>query len=215
MNDQYISNIIKIAKKYIDTELVPVIKGTGEYLEGNIFMEHLTTNYTEKYENKQKNIVKLAMDPNIDHVLEIGFNSGFSALLMLISNPSLHITCIDLGEHKYAQLCYEKLKKTFGERINLIIGNSVKILPSLNKKYDFIHIDGGHDSFTCLNDTINSYHLSKNNTILLMDDYELPEITKIWDFYIDAYNLQGVNTTLCVTPYHRANRVVKINDNVL
>lgn len=36
------------------------------------------------------------------------------------------------------------MKETFGERLNLIIEDSMKTLPTINYKYDLIHIDGGH-----------------------------------------------------------------------
>ena len=78
--------------------------------------------------------------------MEIGFNSGFSTLLMLISNPNIHIFCFDLGEHKYTIPCYEKLKETFGDRINITIGDSTKTLQNINDNYDLIHIDGGHST---------------------------------------------------------------------
>ena len=68
--------------------------------------------------------------------MEIGFNSGFSTLLMLISNPNIHITCYDLGEHKYTIPCYQKLREIFKDRINIIIEDSRETLPSDNDIYD-------------------------------------------------------------------------------
>ena len=64
-------------------------------------MLHHTSNYTDVFLNKSKNISNLVLNKNIKNVMEIGFNSGFSTLLMLISNPNIHISCFDLGEHKY------------------------------------------------------------------------------------------------------------------
>ena len=101
-------------------------------------MSHHTTNYTDVFLNKTKNISNLVLNKNIKNVMEIGFNSGFSTLLMLISNPNICISCFDLGEHKYTIPCYEKLKETFGDRINITIGDSTKTLQNVNNTYDLI-----------------------------------------------------------------------------
>ena len=53
-----IDNINK-AKAYIDKNLLPIINNCGEKHEGNIFMLHHTTNYTNKFLNKSKNISNL------------------------------------------------------------------------------------------------------------------------------------------------------------
>lgn len=100
------NNIIK-AKNYINDNLMPIIHNCGELLEGNIFMRHNTNEYTDTFLNKTKNICNLVLNPNIKNVMEIGFNSGFSTLLMLLSNSNINITCFDLGKHKYTIPCYE------------------------------------------------------------------------------------------------------------
>lgn len=156
-------------------------------------MTHHTTYYADIFLNKVKNISNLVLNKNIKSVMEIGFNSGFSTLLMLISNPNIHITCYDLGEHKYTIPCYQKLKEIFKDRINIIIGDSIETLPSDNNTYDLIHIDGGHESCVVESDIVNSYRLSKQGTIIIMDDYDFPNIHDLWDNYIIKYNLKSLN----------------------
>lgn len=194
-------NIIK-TKSYIDTYLLPIIKNSGELLEGNIFMSHNTTNYTDVYLNKSKNISNLVLNKNIKNVMEIGFNSGFSTLLMLISNPNIYITCFDLGEHKYTMPCYNKLKETFGDRINIIIGDSTKTLKVINNVFDLIHIDGGHSTEIANSDIINSHRLSKSRTIMIMDDYDFPHLHNLWDSYIKIYNLKKLDINLYDSHHH-------------
>ena len=189
--DAKINHIITLTKKYINENLLPIILETGEQLEGNIFMEHLTTTYSDKFTCKSKNICKMALNSNISNALEIGFNAGFSTLLMLISNPKMKLTCLDLGEHAYTLPCYNKLKETFGNRINLIIGNSNTTLPTINNTYDLIHIDGGHSNEVAAIDITNSYRLSRGGTILIMDDYDFPNLHRIWDSFVKKYNLQN------------------------
>ena len=202
IKDFTINNNYNEAKIYINTHLLPIIEKCGELLEGNIFMLHHTTKYTNEFLNKAKNISNVVINKNIKNVMEIGFNSGFSALLMLLSNPILHITCFDLGEHRYTIPCYEKLKETFGERINLIIGDSTKTIQNVNCIYDLIHIDGGHSSEVAESDIINSYRLSQQGTILIMDDYDFDNLHNIWDNYINLYKLKPLNINLYESPHH-------------
>jgi len=201
IKDFTINNNINKAKAYIDTNLLPIVHNCGELLEGNIFMLHNTTNYTNTYLNKRKNISNIVLNKNIKNVMEIGFNSGFSTLLMLVSNPNICISCFDLGEHKYTMPCYEKLKETFGDRINITIGDSTKTLDNVNDKYDLIHIDGGHSIEVANSDIINSYRLSKQGTILIMDDYDFHNINQLWNTYINKYNLKKLNINVYNSPH--------------
>lgn len=202
IKDFTINNNINKTKEYINVNLLPIIYNCGELLEGNIFMIHHTTTYTDVFLNKTKNISNLVLNKNIKNVMEIGFNSGFSTLLMLISNPNINISCFDLGEHKYTIPCYEKLKETFGDRINITIGDSTQTLQTVNNNYDLIHIDGGHSTEVATSDIINSYRLSKKGTILIMDDYDFHNLHNLWDSYIIKYNLKKLNINLYHSPHH-------------
>lgn len=213
-NSCAVLDIINKCKQYINDKLLPVIESMDEVLEGNIFMVHGTLSYTNLFESKVKNICNLALQlgQKNNNVLEIGFNSGFSTLLFLLSNPDIKMTCVDLGDHKYTIPCYNILKKDFGDRISLIIGNSVQVLPSLifanKEKYDLIHIDGGHSGYIALNDMINSYYLSKNETIIIMDDYDFPQLHELWDLFVCDYQLKTLsNMWLCDTQYHDIKQI--------
>lgn len=206
-----INNNINEAKNYIDTNLLPIINNCGELLEGNIFMLHHTTNYTDIFLNKTKNISNMVLNKNLKDVMEIGFNAGFSTLLMLLSNPNINITCFDLGEHTYTIPCYNKMKETFGNRINIIIGDSTKTLQKVNSIYDLIHIDGGHATEVANSDIINSYRLSKQGTILIMDDYDVSNLHNLWDSYIIKYNLKKLDINVYNSPHHDIKYVCGIN----
>jgi predicted O-methyltransferase YrrM len=208
IKDFTITNNINKTKIYIDEFLLPIIYNCGELLEGNIFMLHHTTTYTDVYLNKTKNICNLVLNKNIKKVVEIRFNSGFSTLLMLLTNPNMHITCFDLGEHAYTLPCYEKIKETFGDRIDIIIGDSTKTLQNVNDVYDLIHIDGGHSTEVAISDITNSYRISKKGTILIMDDYDFPNLHELWDGYIDKYNLKPLNINLYDSPHHDIKCVI-------
>jgi predicted O-methyltransferase YrrM len=202
IKDFTICNAINEAKNYININLLPIINNCGELLEGNIFMLHHTTNYAEVFLNKTKNISNMVLNKNLKDVMEIGFNAGFSTLLMLLSNPNINITCFDLGEHTYTIPCYNKMKETFGNRINIIIGDSTKTLQNVNTIYDLIHIDGGHSTEVANSDIINSYRLSRQGTILIMDDYDFPNLHNLWDNYIIKYNLKNLHINVYNSPHH-------------
>ena len=211
IKDLTINNNITKAKNYIDTNLLPIINNCGELLEGNIFMLHHTTIYTDVFINKAKNISNMVLNKNLKDVMEIGFNSGFSTLLMLLTNPNINITCFDLGEHTYTMPCYNKIKETFGNRINIIIGDSTKTLQKVNAIYDLIHIDGGHSTEVANSDIINSYRLSKQGTILIMDDYNFPNLHNLWDNYIIKYNLKNLHINVYNSPHHDIKYVCGIS----
>jgi predicted O-methyltransferase YrrM len=128
---------------------------------------------------------------------------------MLISNPNIYITCIDIGDHKYTLPCYEKIKEIFGERINIIIGDSRQVLENINTTYDLIHIDGGHTTEVATSDIIQSFRLSKNGTILIMDDYDFNNLHDLWDEYCERYSLKNLNIHLYNSPHHDIKYVVK------
>ena len=203
IKDQTIVTAIDKAKSYIDEYLLPIINECGEPLEGNIFMLHHQTHYTDDFINKRKNLSNLVLNKNIENIMEIGFNSGFSSLLFLLTNPKLHITCLDLGEHKYTIPCYKKIKETFGERITLIIGDSRETIKIIKEGvFDLIHIDGGHSTEVATSDIIHSYRLSKSGTILIFDDYNFNYLAPIWDTYINTYELNNLNINIYDCIYH-------------
>lgn len=209
LKEATILNHLQDAKNYIDQYLLPIIKQSKEPLEGNIFMYHLQTKYTDAFINKRKNISNLVLNKNIKKVMEIGFNSGFSTLLMLLSNPFIKIKCFDLGAHSYTLPCYNQLKSFFGDRLNLCLGDSTKTLPNeSNGDYDLIHIDGGHSHDVANSDIYYSYRLSKSRTILILDDYDSPVLHKLWDNYINLYNLKKLDSHTYDTNTHDIKFIV-------
>jgi predicted O-methyltransferase YrrM len=81
------------------------------------------------------------------------------------------------------------LKEIFGSRVELIQGSSVDTLPTLSGAYDIIHIDGGHTDPIVKNDCDHAIRLSSKGTILIMDDYDFPNIRRIWNEYCSKYKL--------------------------
>lgn len=127
MSEEHMNTTIDTTKKYINDVLMPIINACHENLEGHLFM-------CDEFINKVKNLTTLVSNKNIKEVMEIRFNAGFSAALILFSNPDVHLTCVDLGLHSYVLPCYQKMKGIFGDRIEIIIGDSTITLPFLINK---------------------------------------------------------------------------------
>lgn len=200
--------IINNTKNFINDNLMPIITAINEPLEGNLFMYHLTTTFLEEFIIKQKNIIKTSSFDNIKDVLEIGFNSGFSAVLFLNSNPNIKITCVDIGIHQYTIPCYNKIKEFYGDRINLLIGSSVTVLPNICNHFDLIHVDGAHDYNIAKEDIINSYYLSNDKCTIIMDDYDIPTLNGLWNEFSTIFKFENIDD-IFKNPYQDIKKVNK------
>ena len=82
--------------------------------------------------------------------------------------------------------------KNYEGQVEIICGDSRETLPRLIEqeppKYDFIHIDGGHEGDVPMQDIINSVSLSHDDTFILVDDCN--EVQQTGD---DGWTGQDVN----------------------
>jgi spermidine synthase len=110
--------------------------GCGSYLfDGQSYV------YCNLMYEKQELLYNTVKD--VQSVLEIGTYMGHSALIMLMSNPTLKITCVDIS-NEYTQPAVNVLNKYFNDRVKFIHSDSVTALGKLNEKFDFFHIDSDH-----------------------------------------------------------------------
>jgi predicted O-methyltransferase YrrM len=192
--DEEIKDIISVWRELVETKIIPLVKSLKtHYYEGNIFSLDKTYDYNEKFLDKQQNIILSCKQPNVKNVLNIGFNSGNSTILMLLSNPNIKITCVDINSHHYVEPCFDIVNNLFKNRIKFLTGNSINILKNLDDKFDLIHIDGSNNTDIVKTDIENSIKLGNINSILIMDDYDYEPIQKIWDFNTKLYNLSDCN----------------------
>jgi predicted O-methyltransferase YrrM len=125
-------------------------------------------------------------------VVEIGFNSGFSALLMLTANPELKLTCVDICEHKYTEPCFQYLKTVFEDRITLVKGDSTVVLPEVlqsNKSLTGYIIDGGHGLDVAEQDLQNVIKYANDGAILCFDDSDFVELRMMLNMYMMSGHL--------------------------
>ena len=93
-----------------------------------------------------------------------------------------------------------KLLKKFEKNVNVIKGNSNKVLKEINlDKIDYVFLDGGHKYETVRNDLENLTQIVNNNGTILCDDYDLsyaPGVRKAIDEHVLSknYNLKILNS---------------------
>lgn len=129
INEIYVNNNISSEfdelREYAEENKVPIIhREVGEFLK-----------------------TILVMNPP-KHILEIGTAIGFSSIFFAKNTPeNTQITTLELNE-EVIPLAKENIAK-FGyeNRINVIQGNALDIIPHLENKYDFIFIDAAKGQY--------------------------------------------------------------------
>lgn len=194
---------------------------TIDFLEGNVFYNHLSLEINPNTRVKQENLYHISKTFALQtewsigskpfHIWEIGFNAGHSLMILiygaLASQTKLPIQCtiFDIGEHSYTQPCFQFLQKKFeAENVSchFIKGDSIETMKQIeNVSYDIIHIDGSHLIECIKNDMKNADRLSHSGSILIIDDTEQPHISQ----YVDLYLQTGRYKELCFkeTNLHR------------
>ena len=101
----------------------------------------------------------------------------------------------------YTKESVEKLLYIHKDNINIIKGNSNKVLKEISlDKFDYVFLDGGHKYETVLNDLKNLTKVIVNNKgVILCDDYDLtyaPGVKKAIDEYVllNNFNLRILNS---------------------
>ena len=100
----------------------------------------------------------------------------------------------------YSKESVEKLLSRHKENVNIIKGNSNKVLKEISlDKFDYVFLDGGHKYETVLNDLKNLRNIILNNGVVLCDDYDLtyaPGVKKAIDEYVllNNFNLKILNS---------------------
>lgn len=111
-------------------------------------------------------IYKLYNDRKIGSILEIGTAVGYSAICFtkLLNNEGF-IDTIERNEERIEKAKVNITKAEVQDRINIISGDAVDILPSINKKYDMVFIDAAKGKYPFfLKEALRM--LNENGTIL-------------------------------------------------
>jgi len=165
-----------------------IIKKHTKKVEGNCLYKH-QSNFIQfeeghRYDNKlilRNNFFNIVKDAK--NILEIGLNGGHSMAIFLLSNPKLEVLSFDICQHNYVKdiANYYKNKYNF----NFVEGDSLITVKEYNndKKYDIIHIDGGHYEECVINDLINCKKFAHKDTLMIFDDTNARHISQIINKY--------------------------------
>jgi predicted O-methyltransferase YrrM len=163
----------------IFAELHKRIVASGEPLEGNYVYTHRSLKKSDLLISKQRNLAEVARQSRF--AMEIGFNAGHSASIMLSANPDLHLTCFDINSHRYTEPCAQFLKEVFGSRFEIVYGDSTVVVPKFDHQhlYDLAHIDGGHQLEVAIADWRNTYPCVRDGGIIVFDDTNAPHLRRL------------------------------------
>ena len=94
----------------------------------------------------------------------------------------------------YSIQSVERLLKKYKNNINIIKGNSNKVLKEISiNNFDYVFLDGGHKYETVLSDLKNLTKVVENNGVILCDDFDLtyaPGVKKAIDEYVLLNNFK-------------------------
>ncbi len=150
---------------FVELQNLCRITGCGSYL-----IDGATLDYCPLMYDKQRDLFETAKTAS--NVLEVGVYAGSSALIMLMANPLLQYTGIDICEYEFTEKCICYLQDAFPGRVQFIRGNSVDAMQGLDlQTYDMVHLDGDHGSII-KQETAMVLKAGNKNVQIVYDDYD-------------------------------------------
>ena len=93
-------------------------------------------------------IYKLYNSKKINSILEIGSAVGYSAICFTkLLDDSGYIDTIERDKERVEEAKQNIVKAEVADKINIIVGDAVDILPTINKKYDMVFIDAAKGKY--------------------------------------------------------------------
>ena len=170
------------------SNIADILNEIGDRVEGNLVCDVSADNLIiNRNLEKIQNLKYLSNGKQ--NICEIGVNAGHSLLIMLDENPNANYQLFDLGNHRYTKPCLDYIKSEYpNTNINITYGDSKETIrdyifnnKSKIQSYDLIHIDGGHGDLELTSDFYMSSILIKKDGVLIMDDYDYPNIENFID----------------------------------
>ena len=114
-------------------------------------------------------IYELYNDKKISSILEIGTAVGYSAICFtkFLSDDGI-IDTIERDKQRIEEAKLNIKKAEVEKQINIISGDAVEILPTINKKYDMVFIDAAKGKYPIFLEY--ALRLLKNDGIILADN---------------------------------------------
>lgn len=174
---------------------------SGEPLEGNYCYFHRRLMHPltppDPRRSWKREVLRRAVGVG-ESALEVGFNAGHSAVVMLDANPCLKLTAIDVAMHSYTRPCAEIIAACYPGRFSIHYGSSQNVLTTLAKEgqcdFEILHIDCGHGVKESLFDLNWMLSNAPAGCIVIVDDAYLAH-TRDWlasaehDCFLEEANL--------------------------
>jgi hypothetical protein len=177
-------------------------RGCGSYLFNG-------QNYVYQRETLKKQEHLFFAGQRSSRVLEIGVYVGHSLLILLLSNPTLRITCID-NDSSFSPKAVEYLNKHFGDRITFYLGTAEDVLSTQDLgTFDCIHIDADHNEEAVARQFTMSNRFAEPGATYVFDDYEA--VRSLIDGWISRGTLEHVFTPWCLW----TNIITRLNNKSL
>lgn len=113
-------------------------------------------------------IVEILEKEKPSRILEIGTAVGYSASCFARYTENAIIDTIELDEERAKEAIVNVEKIGVANRINIMIGNAVEILPTLNNTYDIVFIDAAKSKYEIFLEE--AIRLSKKGSLILADN---------------------------------------------
>ena len=176
-------------------KLNEVIRTNGGELEGNLCYFHNEPNYAHAPPDPRRGLRRkcfLSVIAGCNHLFEIGFNAGHSALLAL-DHTQMKVTSIDWALHPYTVAAAKFLESEFPWRFAFKM-DSRDLFNCRNvldiSGCDIWHIDGGHSVEVFANDIQTFLCLSEVGCRVLIDDFYVEPINAIMEYLVTAGDLE-------------------------
>jgi len=160
-----------VSKFHIFWEIYEACGKTWEPNCGSYLFDGKNYDYCQIMYEKQKSLHDKAKVST--RLLECGVYQGHSLFCMLLGNPFLDATLIDIDD-KFSVPAIRVLEKHFPQaKLTFIKGDSLTVLRTITQSFDLFHIDGNHveehikeEWLLCVQ------HFMKKNTAIIFDDYD-------------------------------------------
>ena len=113
-------------------------------------------------------IRKILEREQLQRILEIGTAVGYSASQFIRFAPNAIVDTIELDEQRASEARENVKKIGIEDKVNILVGNAVEILPTLQSEYDMIFIDANKGKYPFfLQEAI---RLAKKDGLILADN---------------------------------------------
>lgn len=113
-------------------------------------------------------IRKILEQEKPQRILEIGTAVGYSASQFIRFAPNAIVDTIELDEQRASEARENVKKIGIEDKVNILVGNAVEILPSLQDEYDMIFIDANKGKYPVF--LQEGIRLAKKNGWILADN---------------------------------------------